>query len=624
MGNKNVLLIWPPANSTHGPPLGLASIAGHLRTKRPSTNIHLVDLNVTVLSSVLNELPITSDLSRLIRSRWTQADIVQDALSKWAFDKESPSGIGELPDWECHYLSLLFANVLDDFINNIDYSPDIIGLSVCDNGLIASIGLSSKLRSRFPNALIVWGGVSMSEKQAHIYLEQISTIDIIVAGEGENAIIEIVDSYHEKNPFNNSPNILTRYKLKKIEALRKIYMPSEPAFDLFDLSLYPALEIPMTIARGCRWGKCKFCNETYASSNFQVIDPVRSANWALKWQRNYRPVSFDLIDSAANSDNELFKIFVNTLYEGGGLREWRCMLRSSDIDKDSMELAVKAGLKTVYFGLESFNNNTLKNMQKGVTVFQHIEAIRLSLELGLNVEGDLILFYPDEKPEAIYDTIDLIKRYDHLFQKISLSYSRFVPGLHSIIDKDPQKYGIKILPYSLRLARHLPNNLSKSLITWDPHWHYLQNNVIHTKALAKAYLELKILLDELSKKNKVERYWYELGDSIILESTGYEEQILDRLFLEGKQSEIWLQCNQKKSTSKLSKITGLSEKSINEFLSALLESGFIYGESNNWTQAALKHSQGNFFALRNVKSRPDPPVPESDITADNLRRLRID
>ena len=355
MNNKNILLIWPPANSVHGPPFGLASVAGHLRSNRPNVSIRIVDLNVLVLTNILKEVPSKSELSILLRSRWTQADIVQDALSRWAFGENAPSAIGALPDWECHYLSLLFGETLEGFIETIDYIPDIIGFSVCDNGLIASIGLSEKLRKRFPKSLIVWGGVSMSEYQAHNFIKNISSIDIVVVGEGEQAILEIVDSAPDL-PIKSSCNILSRKNAnKKIHAKREVYVPSEPSFDLFDLSLYPALEIPITIARGCGWGRCNFCNETYASSKFQAIDPVRSAIWAIDWQQKYRPVSFDLIDSAANSNPENFNIFVNTLIDGGGLREWRCMLRSSGIQKDSLEMAAKSGLRTGYYGIESLN-----------------------------------------------------------------------------------------------------------------------------------------------------------------------------------------------------------------------------------------------------------------------------
>lgn len=623
MNKKNVLLIWPPANSVHGPPFGLASVAGHLRIKRPNISINVVDLNVLLVNNILKELPLKSELSCLLRSRWTQADIVQDALSCWAFGEDAPSAIGTLPDWECHYLSLLFADTLDSFIETINYVPDIIGFSVCDNGLIASIGMSEKLRKCFPESLIVWGGVSMSEYQAHTFIKHITSIDIIVVGEGEQAIVEIVDSAPNLPP-EASCNILTRKSVKEIKAKREVYVPTEPCFDLFDLTLYPALEIPMTIARGCGWGRCNFCNETYAGSKFQAIDPVRSAKWAIDWQQRFRPVSFDLIDSAANSNPENFNIFVKTLIDGGGLREWRCMLRSSGIQKDSLEMAVKSGLRTVYYGIESFNGKILRKMAKGISALQHIQAIRTSLELGLNVEGDFILFFPYDTPKAIYQTIDLIKQYDHIFQKISLSYSRFVPCISSNIGNKPGEFGIELLPFSLRLARHLPYHLSKSFIPWDPHWRYIDKETIRVKELAKAYFELKLILDELSTTKALQRNWYELGNTVILESSGYQDQVLDRMFLEGKQRDIWLSCKEKISSTRLSELTDVSVNAIDEFLTELAKTGFVFKESNNWTHAALNQTYGKFFPLRNVKSRPDPPLPKNELMSDNSRRIRID
>ena len=623
MRKKKVLLVWPPANSVHGPPFGLSLIAGHLRHERPNTVIELVDLNVRLLNHTLNQIPVESELGRLLRSRWTQADLVQDALSRWAFGADAPSAIGALPDWECHYLSLLFADTLDAFVESIDYQPDVIGFSVCDNGLIAAIGLTERFRTLFPQCLIVWGGVSMSQDQASDFLEHIGSVDIVVVGEGEQAIANIVDS-SPRLPPEDTPAVLTRNTHHRVKAERKVYVPSEPAYDLFDLTLYPALELPMTIARGCGWGRCRFCNETYASSEFQTIDPVRSARWALSWQQKFRPVSFDLIDSAANSSPPHFSMFVKSLIEGGGLREWRCMLRSSETQRDSLKLAVESGLRTVYFGIESFSDSILSKMSKGTNVSQHIKAIRTASELGLNIEGDLILFFPDDTPEAIYQTIDLVERYDHLFQKISLSYSRFVPCLHSDTGNRPSDFGIELLPYSLRLARHLPHYLSNALRPWDPHWRYSENRTNQTKQLARAYLELQTTVEELSARHPVQRNWYELGNTVVLESSGYQDQVLDRIFLEGKQKDIWLWCDGTISSERLAELSEVSSDEINEFLSTLSEAGFIFGSPSSWTHAALNQTQGQFFALRNVKSRPDPPLPEVDVTAANLRRARID
>src|SRR5512132_1277933 len=126
MTPHSVLLIWPPASSVHGPSLGLAAVAGYLRARRADCNITVVDINALVARTTLESLPAESELSRTLRTRWTQADIVQDALARWAFGLQTPGGIGALPDWECHYLSLLFARTLDDFIESINPAPDLI------------------------------------------------------------------------------------------------------------------------------------------------------------------------------------------------------------------------------------------------------------------------------------------------------------------------------------------------------------------------------------------------------------------------------------------------------------------------------------------------------------------
>ena len=78
---KKVLFIWPPANSTQGPPLGLACIAGHLRRYRSNIDIKIVDLNIRIVNYILRELPSNSDIAQLVRLRWTQSNIIQDSLS---------------------------------------------------------------------------------------------------------------------------------------------------------------------------------------------------------------------------------------------------------------------------------------------------------------------------------------------------------------------------------------------------------------------------------------------------------------------------------------------------------------------------------------------------------------
>jgi len=610
---KKVLFIWPPANSTQGPPLGLACIAGHLRRYRSNIDIKIVDLNIRIVNYILRELPSNSDIAQLVRLRWTQSNIIQDSLSKWAFGEKSPVGTGSLPEWECHYLSLVFGEIMDSFVESDDFEPDIIGISVCDNGLIAAIGLSERLKIRYPKSLIVWGGISMSEIHAPLFLRNIPSIDIIVVGEGEDAMLGIIDSY-PKLPNKNKLNILTNKTNHEAKPNRCKYIPSEPAFYLFDLPSYPALELPVSIARGCAWGKCAFCNENFIGSQYQSIDPVRSAKWALEWQQKFRPVSFELVDSAANSSNKKLNIFIRTLLESGGLREWKCMLRTSNINEEILESAVSSGLKTVYLGLESFSNATLHKMSKGTSLLHHVRAIRIALELGLKIEGDLILCFPTDTPDEIYKSIELVEKYNHLFQKLNISYSRFVPCTRSKIGDNPDRFGIELLPYSLRLAKHLPIDLLKNLLPWDPLWKFSKENRDYiSKDLAVAYFELQDKLRELSKMQTLQRKWYRLGETIVIEVSGYEEQILDRFYLEGKQKDIWLKCNNIISSKKIAKSVNIKIEEINDFLKMLADLGFVFGTKQKWTHAAVLEKSKISISIEENELKSNDSLHETDI-----------
>ena len=581
-----VLFLWPPAASTRGPPFGLSLVAGHLRTSRPDVLIQATDLNIKCARAVLDTIPPESELHRIARSRWTQAGIIQDALSRWAFGDEAPAGTGSLPDWECHLLARIFTQTLDDFLESLS-APDLVGISVCDNGLIAAIGLSRKLRKRFPNTKIVWGGVSASEYQAPALMRVVPEIDAIVVGEGESAIVNLVDALPGL-PEGNS-NILVRDgKVTHVKAARAHYLPSEPAFDLFDLRLYPALELPMSIGRGCGWGHCSFCNENYATSSFQRADPVRSAQWAVKWQRAFQPVSFELIDSAANSNRDDFRKFVQVLLETGGLREWRCMMRTADADSEDIRLAVNSGLRSVYFGIESLDDNVLRAMKKGETVAHHLNAFRIALENGLQVDGDLIFFFPTDRAEHIERVIKLIRRYEHIFSRIDMSYSRFVPGLRSDTSDRAGHYGIRILHHSLRLAPHLPPELASALVPWDPYWEHKSLDDDGVIALGVQYLELQQTVATLANRPKPNRYWYDLNEVTVLEHFDPTRNTLDRIFLEGAQRKIWHAITRPRTRiDKIAKTIKVSTADATAFASALAERGFLFGEGRLWTRTAL-------------------------------------
>ena len=65
----------------------------------------------------------------------------------------------------------------------------------------------------------------------------------------------------------------------------------------------------------------------------------------------------------------------------------------------------RAGAHTVYFGIESGSEKTLKFIGKGITRRQAIDAVKAAKDSGLNALGSFVIGFPYETEEDIKKTI---------------------------------------------------------------------------------------------------------------------------------------------------------------------------------------------------------------------------
>jgi radical SAM superfamily enzyme YgiQ (UPF0313 family) len=82
----------------------------------------------------------------------------------------------------------------------------------------------------------------------------------------------------------------------------------------------------------------------------------------------------------------------------------------------------KAGCYQIEMGLESGNNEVLRDMRKGITVENAISAARIVKKHGIAPRVNFLLGFPTETEQALNDTINAMKRIDGRF-----GYSIFTP-----------------------------------------------------------------------------------------------------------------------------------------------------------------------------------------------------
>jgi radical SAM superfamily enzyme YgiQ (UPF0313 family) len=163
----------------------------------------------------------------------------------------------------------------EELLAKIDFSKySLIGFSVTYDQLKSSIFLSRKIKQRYPNIPIVFGGAYCNGDLGISLLKTFSEIDFIVSGEGEETLTTLFMNLAKKNfdaikglgwrdngnvKFNGPPENLHLDSLP-IPEFEDYFHKLENCSPNVKNFIKDHLIIPVEGSRGCWWNKCTFCN----------------------------------------------------------------------------------------------------------------------------------------------------------------------------------------------------------------------------------------------------------------------------------------------------------------------------------------------------------------------------
>lgn len=341
-------------------------------------------------------------------------------------------------------------------------NPTVIGLS-CISGFGYTLfkRIASTVRKEFPKILIIAGGQSHVGALAETILEECPVIDIVVKGEGEQIVLEVLQSLRRGMSFSHIPNIVYRDPsgiLIKTPKDNSINLKTIPKLDH---SLYPDFRrFPPTIevSRGCPYA-CKFCASRRTSlrhkTTSDVIAEVESIVSA------YRSNLISIYFQAPT-----FLLKNSWLVELARLRAerdlnftWRAETRVEYLLPDRIKLLVSAGMRVVDVGLESGSPELLMKMNKTQKPSQYLKtassALRIAREQGLLAKLNL-LFYVGESVQTFGQTLHFLDSNSRNVESLS-AYPLFLypsPYRLEIID-DITKSGGSLIETPEWTSRHL-------------------------------------------------------------------------------------------------------------------------------------------------------------------------
>lgn len=390
-----------------------------------------------------------------------------------------------------------FLKVLENF------DPSFIGITFV-TPLIKEVDKISKIiKEKNKKTTLIGGGAHCSSFPDSALKE--TKLDIVVFGEGDFALKEIVAkekldkikgvAYWEKGVIKvNKP----RDFIKNLDSL------PFPAHDLYDFKKY---KIPFAIARknpvawletsrGCVF-ECIYCNKSCFGRNFRVKSPERVVN-EFKHIKNLGFKEIHLTDDGFTTNIERAKKICKLLIKNNVDISWSTItgIRVDRVDLELLKLMKKAGCYRVYYGIESGDEQILKNIKKKITLKQVVNAVRWAKEAKLEVAGYFMIGLPGETKKTMKNTLNFAKFLDLDLTKISITIPLPATEMFDDLEKKGKiktKNWQKFKFYSTPSEIYDHPNLS---------WKTIEN--YYRKFYTKVYLNPKFLLKRLkiSFKNK--------------------------------------------------------------------------------------------------------------------------
>ncbi len=323
---------------------------------------------------------------------------------------------------------------------------DLIGISIPNTGLGRNVAqiVIDEIRSFDPHIPIVIGG-----KGCTLYPKILPGANVMIIGEAEHTIIEIVETILGAGDLSTCRGVFFGDKDGTVkEGLPPVHIEDLdtikfPARCITERSKYSVLgnslagkATTMITTRGCPFN-CRFC----------AVEPFKHKRYRWRSIENviaeietivedgYKYVG--IMDDCFLADKQRAHAIFDEMINRNIKLAMRVEARADSADEDLYRKMREAGVRMIFFGLESGNQDTLDFYNKKTTVEQNRYAVELADRCGLYTQASFILGAPMETEAHLNRTIRFAKSLP--LSSVSFNLLAYLPG--SVLWSEAMKNG---------------------------------------------------------------------------------------------------------------------------------------------------------------------------------------
>jgi anaerobic magnesium-protoporphyrin IX monomethyl ester cyclase len=381
-------------------------------------------------------------------SRWTLDDLVMGSDVRNNLPTLASLLKVARNDKENIFLEFLRDEILSSIIKA---PPQLIGMSLTyATQVIPTLALADLIKAADPTIHICIGGAWVKKDRMWSLLDLYSIIDSVVIGEGEHALLTLIQKLEcQDNDWSDVPHLLylrdSKVLQSKVTYLEDVNMLPTPDWSGLPLELYLSPEfVPLLpTARGCYWGRCAFC--TFSSTTERKYRP-RHIDLILKDMQEIH-AKFGATHFSLSSDAESprqMKTLAAVIIKNNFPFVWECETRFSPLlTPETCQILFEGGCRYLSFGMESACQRVLDWMDKGTQVADFGRVIQNCTKAGIGVNLMAFIGFPTESEEEACMTTDFMLTYRDYIDSVALGQFVLQPG--SKVDLDPGRYGVTVI-----------------------------------------------------------------------------------------------------------------------------------------------------------------------------------
>jgi radical SAM superfamily enzyme YgiQ (UPF0313 family) len=337
----------------------------------------------------------------------------------------------------------IYVEVIDDFVLKSGVSGiskavkekgfDVVGISCLTPSAPEAFLIAREIKKLNNRVLTVLGNI-----HATVFAEEIlkdEEVDVVVRGEGEYAMLELVNALKEGRSFEhikgisfkNAGGIVNTPPRELIADLDGLPYPAWHLFPYKEYGFLPfvdikrrALSVSIAGSRGCLYN-CSFCS--LPNVKYREREPKKIVDEIEHLVDRYHVRQLGFVDPIFPLHKKQGLEFCREMAIRGlnNKVNWLCETRVDLVDAELLKAMRSAGCRRIIYGIESGVEELLGNVVKSFGLEDIRKAVRNAQEAGILTTGLFMLGLPGETREMAQRTIDFAKKIKVDFAKFAIT-----------------------------------------------------------------------------------------------------------------------------------------------------------------------------------------------------------